>query len=66
MIERGIGRQQVEDCITNPTNIMHDKYCNKVFQKLLNGKLLCVVIKYEDTDIKVITAYITSKIQKYI
>jgi len=47
-------------------NIAHDKYCNKVFQKLINGKLLCVVITYEDTNIKVIIAYITSKIQKYI
>ena len=66
MIERGISRQQVEDCIRNPTSITHDKYCDKGFQKLINGKLLRVVITFENTDIKVITAYITSKIQKYI
>jgi len=65
MIERGISKRQVEDCIRNPANIAHDKYCNKVFQKLINGKLLRVVITYENNDIKVITAYTTSKTQKY-
>ena len=67
MIERGITKEQVEDCIKNPTNITHDKYCNKIFQKLIDHKkLLCVIIKYENNDIKIITTYKTSKIPKYI
>lgn len=63
MKRRGISREEVEACITNPDKIIENEEFKCV--KKLNNKLLIVVYRIEAGTITVITAYHTSKLHKY-
>ncbi len=64
--ERGINEELVIKVIENPDNIDPESQRRRIAQKLINGKLLRVVYDDEDESIVVISAYRTSKVDKYL
>lgn len=66
MRQRGIESSRVEECLRN-----HDReeslggdYYKCV--KRINGRVIVVIYKREDSTIIIITAYVSSKIHKYL
>jgi len=64
--ERGISPEAVEETIGNPDYLDFGDEKRRVAQKLIGGKLLRVIYEDEKDAIVVISAYSTSKIQKYL
>jgi len=64
MRQRGISVQEVEECLENPDRTVRNDVV-RAFRKL-NNKLLVVVYKTLNGEKLVITAYKTSKLQKYL
>ena len=63
---RNISKDDILDTLNNPESVMSDSYGNLIAQKMTD-KYLLRVFYYLDGDIKVvITAYKTSKIDKYL
>jgi len=63
--EGGISPEAVEETIGNPDHLDFEDERRRVAQKLMGGKLLRVICEDEKDAIVVISAYSTSKIQKY-
>ena len=62
MIERAITQEMVEDALNNPDEVAIGKGNRLIYQKIVKGKLLRVVTENN----RLITVYLTSKIDKYI
>ena len=62
--QRGISREEVESCLRSPGRIVRGRVSRCV--KRLNNKALVVIFRVENDAIIVITAYRTSKLQKYL
>jgi hypothetical protein len=60
--ERGINSKMIEEALVNPDQIVPGKNNRNIYQKRMEDKLLRVVTE----DNRLITAYLTSKINKYI
>ena len=63
---RNISMENVIECLRNPDRELTDDYNNIIAQKINSSILLRVVYRKENEDKIVITAYITSKLKKYI
>jgi hypothetical protein len=66
MKERGISPEAVEEAIRNPDHLGFGDEKRSVAQKQIGGKLLRVIYEDEKYAIVVISAYRTSKTQKYL
>ncbi|WP_457754600.1 DUF4258 domain-containing protein [Thermococcus sp.] len=66
MNERGISKELVVETLTNPDKVGEGYLGRKVAQKNMDGKLIRVIYEEHEDKIIVITAYITSKIDKYL
>jgi len=66
MKERGISKNLVINAIRYPDSVDHGYGGRKVAQKCIDGKLLRVIYEEHKDKIIVITAYITSKVGKYL
>ncbi len=64
--ERGISKELVIEALTNPDKVGEGYLGRKVAQKNMDGKLIRVIYEEHEDKIIVITAYITSKIDKYL
>jgi len=64
--ERGISEELVIEVIRDPDNADAEGERRKIAQKLIKGKLLRIVYEDEEESIVVISAYSTSKINKYL
>ena len=64
--ERGISEELVIEVIRNPDNVDSEIEGRKIAQKLIKGKLLRIIYDDEEGSIVVISAYSTSKVQKYL
>jgi uncharacterized DUF497 family protein len=64
--ERGISPEAIEETIRNPDYLDFGDEKRRVAQKLISGKLLRVIYEDEKDAIVIISAYSTSKIQKYL
>ncbi len=62
---RGITKEEVIDAITNPEKEITDSYGNLIAHKVIKKYLLRVFYYIEEDSKIVITAYKTSKIDKY-
>ncbi len=63
--ERGISAKMVEEVIRDPDNVNYGAKGRKIAQKLIDEKLLRVIYDEEEYKIVVISAYVTSKVEKY-
>ncbi|MBO8175060.1 MAG: DUF4258 domain-containing protein [Thermococcus sp.] len=66
MNERGISKDLVIGALTNPDKVEEGHFGRKVAQKNIDGKLIRVIYEEHEDEIIVITAYITSKVDKYL
>ena len=66
MKERSITEEEVIKAISEPDYVGKGYGGREVAQKLIDGKLLRVVYKRHGDKIIVITAYKTSKVEKYL
>ncbi len=66
MKERGITKEEVVKAINEPDYAGKGYGGREVAQKLIDGKLLRVIYEKQGEEITVITAYITSKVEKYL
>lgn len=64
MKQRGISREEVEDCLSNPDKTLEGRESKCV--KKLNDMALIVVYRMEAGTTIIITAYRTSKLYKYL
>ncbi|RLE71437.1 MAG: hypothetical protein DRJ37_04975 [Thermoprotei archaeon] len=62
--ERNINRSDVEACVQRPDKLIYENKIRKAIRKIGN-KALVVVYREEEKCIIIITAYATSKIEKY-
>jgi hypothetical protein len=65
MKQRNISKEIIEMSFASPEKIVH-KVSESVLIKKLKTNLLVVVFRETDSVIFVITAYITSKVKKYL
>jgi len=63
--ERKFSKNTIKECIENPLKIISEDNIKRVIKKL-NDKLLIVFYKIENGTFIVITAYTTSKVEKYL
>jgi len=61
MEKRGISKKLIEEAIKNPDEIIFGEKGRKIYHKIMNGKLLRVVVEGD----VIVTAYMTSKVIKY-
>ena len=66
MKERCISDEMVRAALSGPDNVDCTDEKRKIAQKFIEGKLLRIIFKEEDDTIIVISAYSTSKINKYL
>ena len=59
--ERQISKRLVESALNNPDEIVEGKHGRMVYHKLLDHKLLRVIVENNI----VITVYLTDKVEKY-
>lgn len=64
--ERGISTKMVEEVIRDPDDADCGDKGRKIAQKLIDKKLLRVIYDEEEYKIVVISAYATSKVEKYL
>jgi len=57
MSKYGLNRQQVLDCVANPSTVVSGKFGRKIAQKRLNGYVLRVIYNEMKNFNKVITVY---------
>ncbi len=62
MKERDIQGDLIEKTLDNPDEIVTGNHERQIYQKKFDGKLLRVIVDGE----KIITAYFTKKISKYL
>lgn len=62
MIERDITKEDVENVLCHPDEIVPGKDQRKIFQKMTGGKLLRVVTEEK----RLLTVYLTGKVNKYL
>ncbi len=62
LIERKIPKESVEMALNNPDKVVHVKENRIIYQKIVRDKLIRVITENN----KLITVYLTNKIQKYI
>ena len=68
MASRGISESEVNEAMANPDRIIDEAECKQVFQKISGGKnkkILRVFVNTCKEPSLIITAYKTSKIDKY-
>lgn len=69
MKSRGISESQVRSIMNNPDNIIDESECKRIYQKRINENhkvmLFRIFINICKTPGVIITAYKTSKIEKY-
>ena len=65
MQNRGIHKDEVKEAVNNPDKVVKNSGNNLIAQKLIEKKLLRVFYRTEGKDKVIITAYKTSKIEKY-
>jgi len=69
MKNRGIAESEVRSIINNPDNIIDESECNRIYQKRINENqkifLIRIFLNICKTPGVIITAYKTSKIEKY-
>ena len=63
--ERKFSKNIIKECIENPLKIISEDNIKRVIKKL-NDKLLIVVYRIENGTFIIITAYTTSKVEKYL
>ena len=64
--EKNITLEEIETLLINENiSIQKDEYSNFLKQEKINGYIIRVIFREENTNIIVITAYKTSKIKKY-
>ena len=66
MKNRGIKKEEVIQTINDPEKLGKNSGDNIIAQRMFEGKLLRVFYRVEEKDKIVITAYKTSKLEKYI
>jgi len=66
MKARNISKDEIIEAINYPDNLLNDSYKNKIAQKVKKKYLLRVFYYLEGDSKIVITAYKTTKIDKYI
>ncbi|MDD5163053.1 MAG: DUF4258 domain-containing protein [Candidatus ainarchaeum sp.] len=68
--ERLLDKKQVEETLLNPDNIVDSKNNRKIAQKVFQAKgfkfLLRVIYVIENSDFVVLSAYKTTRIEKYV
>jgi len=64
--ERGISAEMVEEVIRDQNNAGYGDKGRQIAQKLIDKKLLRVIYDEEDYRFVVISAYVTSKVEKYL
>jgi len=64
--ERGISAEMVEEVIRDQDNAGYGDKGRQIAQKLIDKKLLRVIYDEEEYRIVVISAYVTSKVEKYL
>lgn len=62
MSKRKISRELIEKVVNEPDEIVKEFMNRKIYQKVIDNKLIRVVIEGN----KLITVYMTSKIKKYM
>ena len=65
MQNRGIKKEEVLETLNNPEKLGKNSGNNLIAQKSFGEKLLRVFYRVEDEDKIIITAYKTSKLEKY-
>lgn len=65
MKKRGITEKMVLQTLKDPEKVVESYRGRKATQKMFNDKLLGVIYEEEENCLKVITAYLTSKVDKY-
>jgi hypothetical protein len=63
---RGITRDEIITTIETPDDIKQDDAGNTIAQKMVSAYFLRVVYHFEGSNTIVITAYKTSKVEKYV
>ncbi len=63
--DRKISKELVIQALNEPDSVDTGYLGRKIAQKILNGKLIRVIYEEAEDEILVITAYITSKVEKY-
>jgi len=63
--DRKISKELVIQTLNEPDSVDTGYLGRKISQKILNGKLIRVIYEETEDEILVITAYITSKVEKY-
>ncbi|MEM1575723.1 MAG: DUF4258 domain-containing protein [Nitrososphaerota archaeon] len=63
--ERNLSKDIIKECIENPLKLISENNIKRVIRKM-NNKLFVVIYKIENEKFIVITAYIISKIEKYL
>jgi len=65
--ERGISLKEIMECIKNPDKLFKDKYGNNIAQRRKEKYVLRVIFRKENEEsILLITAYLSSKLKKYL
>ena len=64
--QRGISKELIIDVITSPDEIDQESEKRRIAQKIINGKLIRVIYDDEGDSVVVISAYVTSKLGKYL
>lgn len=65
MKKRGITEKMVLETLKDPEKVVEGYRDRKVAQKMFDDKLLRVIYEEKENGIEVITAYLTSKVDKY-
>jgi len=63
---RGLTEELIIDILNKPDSICLNNESRKIAQRFIDGKLIRIVYEEEPEKIIVVTAYKTSKINKYI
>ncbi len=65
MKKRGITEKMVLETLKDPEKVVEGYGGRKIAQKMLDDKLLRVIYEEKEDKLEVITAYLTSKVDKY-
>jgi len=65
--ERGISFKEIMECVRNPDKLFKDKFGNNIAQRRKGKYVLRVIFRRENREnIIIITAYLSSKLKKYL
>ena len=65
MKKRGITEKMVLETLKDPEKLEEGYKGRKIAQKMFNDKLLRLIYEEKENELEVITAYLTSKVDKY-